>query len=95
MPKPTITEALSLYSLPAVQGGWGAAEVVSDVDRPEPDFSNLDVVQNANTNILYNDFAKNMHYTTCRKAFPPSDVANEIWRILLQPQWVRPGYAPK
>ena len=77
MPKPTMQEALELYELPAKLGGWGAKDI-SEVDHLEPDLSHVHVVVDMNTETLYNDFAKNMRYTTSRKAFPPHDIPNEV-----------------
>ena len=94
MPQPSLKDALEHYSLPPQQGGWGAQQI-SCVDHLEPCFKHVIVVEDLNTQQLFDNFSKSIKYTTCRKAFPPADVPNEIWRLVLQPQWLMPNYTPR
>ena len=94
MPRPTVKESLEQYQLPAKVGGWGAVEV-GELDHLEPCFEHIDVVEDLNTDKFIERFTKAMHRSSCRKAFPPGDIPYELWRIVLLPQWLMPGYSPK
>ena len=44
---------------------------------------------------LRDRFAKSVHYSRNSKSYPSGDVPAEIWRIMLNPQWVLPTVALK
>ena len=95
-PHPCKDDALKHYALPATQGGWGAEEYdIAVLNELEQDFACKIINVDMNTQMLLDDFTKCMHYSKCRKSFPPGDIPNEIWRIMLEPQYLKPNYVPK
>ena len=96
MPQLYIEQALIKYKAKTHEGGWGA-EVLNQeyVENLEPDFTNLSICVEMNTENLYGKFVKSIHYAKNRKFIPPGEIPSELWRVLLEPQWLKPFYEPK
>ena len=78
--------------------GVGGAQVFSleQIEQLAPDFSQHAVdVTDMNVNQFVNSFVNAVQKTNNRKAFPPGDVLSEIWRVVLEAQWLLPTVAFK
>eukprot|EP00973_Karenia_brevis_P033084 4565617-Karenia_brevis.AAC.1 len=96
-PQPTAKNIISKLSKEPSQGGWGAQVIDEDtVLNLESNFEHIRVMKdNPQAKLMFESFAYNMKNSKNRKAGPPHEVPSEAWRILLDPQWVSPGYKVK
>ena len=89
---PSKSEFLEKYQKGAVLGGWGADVIgIDQIAKMESDFSDI-VCDPTDMNVtrMFNGFARSCHYSKNRKACLPGDVPSEIWRIVLNANWILP-----
>ena len=98
MPKitPTKQEIIDKCISHPHDGGWLAHDIVEkDIDAQEPDFSDVNIFQHEHSLYLIDRLRKQYIQSPNRKSYVPGDLPDEVWRILLNSQWLIKGYIPK
>ena len=72
------------------EGGWNAACV--DMGGLVAEHMQHSLNINYRTEQLRKRCVQSMHSLRSRKGAPPGEVPAEIWRLIFEPQWVRPGF---
>ena len=77
-------------------GGWGAVEITCErLEELEHDFRHVQVVHDRTSRELLEAFGKSVLKSSNRKSTPYGEPSSEVWRILVLPEWLIPGYTPK
>ena len=92
---PTSQQLLAAYCKPADQGGWNGEEImperIDELELHEKTFCGHHL-HDGNIDILKQNFATAVTRAPNRKSIVPGEVPSELWRIVMRPEWLIPGF---
>ena len=91
---PSTQDVLNKYKGPTQNGGWEACEVSPEQLNNMANKGERKIINISDTNIteMFKDFAHEAKKSKNRKATANGEIPSEIWRIITNPEWLRPGY---